>query len=36
MVLISHDPVLAARCDRTVKLVDGRLVNGPVAEHVAE
>ena len=35
MVLISHDPVLAARCDRTVKLVDGRLVNGPVAERVA-
>ena len=27
MVLISHDPALAARCDRTVKLVDGRLVN---------
>jgi putative ABC transport system ATP-binding protein len=29
MVLISHDPALAARCDRTVRLVDGRLVDGP-------
>ena len=28
MVLISHDPALAARCDRTVRLVDGRLVDG--------
>jgi putative ABC transport system ATP-binding protein len=26
MVLISHDPALAARCDRTVRLVDGRIV----------
>jgi putative ABC transport system ATP-binding protein len=28
MVLISHDPALAARCDRIVRLLDGRVVDG--------
>ncbi len=32
MVLISHDPLLAARCDRTVRLVDGRVVDEKVVE----
>ena len=32
MVLISHDPLLAARCDRTVRLVDGRVVDEKLAE----
>ena len=27
MVLISHDPALAARCDRVARLVDGRVVD---------
>lgn len=31
MVLISHDPALAARCDRTVRLVDGKLADGIAA-----
>ncbi len=26
MVLISHDPALARRCDRIVRLIDGRIV----------
>jgi putative ABC transport system ATP-binding protein len=28
LVLITHDPAIAARCARTVRLVDGRIVNG--------
>ena len=31
MVLISHDPALAARCDRTVRLVDGLVVEDAYA-----
>ena len=26
LVLVTHDPVLAKRCDRTVSLSDGRIV----------
>ena len=32
MVLISHDPALAQRCDRIVRLIDGRIVAEAVAE----
>jgi putative ABC transport system ATP-binding protein len=28
LVLITHDPAIAARCARTVRLVDGRIVDG--------
>ena len=28
LLLITHDPALAARCNRTIKLVDGRIVEG--------
>ncbi|AWK87905.1 ABC transporter ATP-binding protein [Azospirillum thermophilum] len=31
LVLITHDPALAARCDRTVRLVDGRIVDDRTA-----
>ena len=31
LMLITHDPLLAARCDRQVRLVDGRVVHGEVA-----
>ena len=31
MVLITHDPALAERCDRTVAMADGRIVNGTTA-----
>ncbi|HKK03996.1 MAG TPA: ABC transporter, partial [Gammaproteobacteria bacterium] len=27
LVLITHDPALAARCDRQVQLIDGRIVD---------
>ena len=25
LLLITHDPALAARCDRTIRIVDGRI-----------
>ena len=28
-VVVTHDPAIAARMDRTVKLIDGRLIDGP-------
>jgi putative ABC transport system ATP-binding protein len=28
LLLITHDPVIAARCARVVRLVDGRIVDG--------
>jgi len=31
LVLITHDPALAARCDRTVRLADGRIADDGVA-----
>lgn len=31
MVLITHDPALAERCDRTVAMADGRIDNGAAA-----
>ena len=32
LLLITHDQALAARCDRTVKLLDGRIVDDGLAE----
>ena len=32
MVLISHDPALAARCDRIVRLIDGRIAAQAITE----
>ena len=34
-LLVTHNPALAARCDRTLQLVDGNLVEAPVTEAVA-
>jgi putative ABC transport system ATP-binding protein len=31
LILITHDPALAGRCDRTVKLLDGRIVDDGLA-----
>jgi len=30
--LISHDPALAARCDRIVRLIDGRIAAQAITE----
>ncbi len=35
LLLITHDPALAARCDRTIRIVDGRIVDGRVSELVS-
>lgn len=32
LLLITHDPALAARCGRTLRVVDGRIVDGRIAE----
>ncbi len=29
-LLVTHDPRIAARCDRTIELIDGRIVSGTV------
>jgi len=31
LLLITHDPVLAARCDRTISIADGRIAEDPAA-----
>jgi putative ABC transport system ATP-binding protein len=33
LVLVTHDPALAARCDRRVSLADGRIVDDRVTAH---
>jgi len=36
-LIVTHDPRLAARCDRIIELVDGRVANdGPTAAPAAE
>jgi putative ABC transport system ATP-binding protein len=35
LLLITHDSNLAKRCDRTVSLADGRIVNGRTKSRVA-
>jgi putative ABC transport system ATP-binding protein len=35
LVLITHDPALAARCDRIVRIDDGRIVDDRVAGEAA-
>jgi lipoprotein-releasing system ATP-binding protein len=32
-IVVTHDPRLAARCDRTVELVDGRIARDEVVKH---
>ena len=34
LVVVTHDPVVAARCTRTVEIRDGRIHSGPFAEAV--
>ena len=36
LVLISHDPKLAARCDRIVTLTDGRIVGEEIPDHAQD
>ena len=31
-VVVTHDPAIAARMDRTVKLVEGKLIDGQLSE----
>ena len=31
LMLITHDPALAARCDRNIRIADGRIADGPSA-----
>jgi lipoprotein-releasing system ATP-binding protein len=33
MLVVTHDPRLAARCDRTIELVDGRIRRDLRAQH---
>ena len=35
LLLITHDPKLAARCDREVRMADGRFVTDSAAERAA-
>jgi putative ABC transport system ATP-binding protein len=36
LMLVTHDPDLAARCDRMIHVRAGRVVDDPVAHHAAE
>ena len=36
LMLITHDPTLASRCDRTIRIVDGQIIEGETAEPVAQ
>jgi putative ABC transport system ATP-binding protein len=36
LILVTHDPNIAARCDRTVNIQDGYLISeGVIADHAA-
>ena len=32
LLLITHDPALAARCDRRIRIADGRVLDGEPVE----
>ena len=35
-LVVTHDPRLAARCDRVIELVDGRIARDATGQHDAD